>query len=228
MDPNEIQKDNDASIGYVFIRFHPDLEWKWWHRFNHVFTVLGMSLGFHKWVVTDFICFFEQKIGSVRFHVRRRDWVKLLTFKALWCMRCVVIPWYLLGFYRMVLLTSFWMVIGAHYLENIFIVNHIQADCASPPTGSHWAVKQVWATSNWSSASVFWNWFSGGLNHQIEHHLFPSMSTYLYPYISHIVKDTCVEFGVPYQNYPNFGVAWWAMFSYLRSMGDPLYRKKTA
>ena len=58
------------------------------------------------------------------------------------------------------------MVLGAQYLENIFIVNHIQDECAWPDKAAHWANKQVTATANWSSGSVAWNFISGGLNHQ--------------------------------------------------------------
>jgi len=226
MNPNEVDKDNDASIGYVLIRFHPDLQWKWWHRFNHFITIFGMSFGFFKWVLSDFFVIYDAQIGSVSMHIRKIDFYRLYVFKGFWFVRNVFIPWYLFGFGRMMVLLSTFMIIGAHYLENIFIVNHIQSECSSPPVDSHWAVKQIWATANWSSASVFWNWFSGGLNHQIEHHLFPSMSTYVYPYIAPIVQQTCSEFNIPYSTYPTFLQAWLAMFGYLRSMGTSDYSKQ--
>ena len=123
---------------------------------------------------------------------------------------------------RALLLVLLPLAIGAHYLENIFIVNHIQHGLV-PPTAAHWSVKQVLGTSNWHSGSVWWNWVSGGLNHQIEHHLFPSMNIHLYPLIAPIVKQTCLEYGLPYYNYPSFGVAYLDMIRYLRAMGDPSF-----
>ena len=76
------------------------------------------------------------------------------------------------------------------------------------------------ATSNWCSGSHIANFLSGGLNHQMEHHLFPSMSIYLYPYISPIVRQTCEEFNLPYRNFKSFGDAWFSMFEYLRKLGS--------
>jgi len=221
VDPNEIDKDNDASIGYVVIRFHPALEWKWWHKYNHWLTIVGMSFGFFKWVVTDFVSFTDRRIGHVKMCIYQRDWRIMCLFKAFWAVRVIVLPWYMNGFFSMLVTLTILMIVGAHYLENIFIVNHIQDSCVRPPVDGHWARKQVCATANWASASVFWNWFSGGLNHQVEHHLFPSMSTYLYPYIAPIVRQTCQEFGVSYKDYPSFWVAWKSMFDFLRQLGDP-------
>ena len=51
-------------------------------------------------------------------------------------------------------------------------------------------------SANWRAGSRVYNWISGGLNHQIEHHLFPSMSIYLYPTIAPVVRATCAEFGL--------------------------------
>ena len=65
-----------------------------------------------------------------------------------------------------------------------------------PRKDAHWAVQQVQGSANWSSGSRWSNWLSGGLNHQIEHHLFPSMSIYLYPTISPVVRQTCAELGI--------------------------------
>jgi len=59
-----------------------------------------------------------------------------------------------------------------------------------------WAELQVKTTANFCSRSLFWNFISGGLSNQIEHHLFPSTCHVHYPAISPIVKKTCEEFGI--------------------------------
>jgi fatty acid desaturase len=66
---------------------------------------------------------------------------------------------------------------------------------------------------------VWWNFVSGGLNHQIEHHMFPSMHHYLYPHISPIVQQTCEEFGIPFGNFETLPQAWWSMIKYLHRLG---------
>jgi len=82
-----------------------------------------------------------------------------------------------------------------------------------------WAAVQCQTSVNWSKGSWFWNHFSGGLNHQIEHHLFPSICHTNYVHIQDIVEDTCREFGVPYQNEENLWVAYGKMLKHLKIMG---------
>jgi fatty acid desaturase len=131
-----------------------------------------------------------RSVGHVTFAVNPADWLKMYFHKACWLVVHVFIPAYYIGWARALGLLVLAMVIGGYYLESIFIVNHIQ-DSLVPPPNAHWAVKQVLATSNWGSASPFWCFVSGGLNHQIEHHLFPAHSIYHYPYISPIVEQVC-------------------------------------
>ena len=60
-------------------------------------------------------------------------------------------------------------------------------------------------------------WFLGGLNFQIEHHLFPQYCHLLYPRIRHIVKQTCEEFGVRYTSNDSF---WNAIAEHYRSLRE--------
>jgi fatty acid desaturase len=83
-----------------------------------------------------------------------------------------------------------------------------------------WAAVQCQTSVNWSKGSWFWNHFSGGLNHQIEHHLFPSICHTNYVYIQDVVEETCVEFGVPYQNESGLWTAYGKMMSHLKIMGS--------
>lgn len=82
-----------------------------------------------------------------------------------------------------------------------------------------WAAVQCQTSVNWSSGSWFWNHFSGGLSHQIEHHLFPSICHSNYVHIHDVVEDTCREFGVPYQSESNLFVAYGKMLKHLKMMG---------
>lgn len=83
-----------------------------------------------------------------------------------------------------------------------------------------WAAVQCQTSVNWSKGSWFWNHFSGGLNHQIEHHLFPSICHTNYVYIQDVVEETCREFGVPYQSEANLFVAYGKMLKHLKIMGN--------
>src|SRR5690349_21986354 len=65
-----------------------------------------------------------------------------------------------------------------------------------------WAVYQVNTTANFARHNKIISWYVGGLNYQIEHHLFPRISHIHYPAISEIVKKTCQQFGLHYNEFP--------------------------
>jgi len=219
MDPNVPGKDNDCAIADPILRFHPAVGRRWWHKINHYTTFFGITFGFWKWNASDVYYYFSQQIGSVKFHLNYSDWVSLLCFKVVWISVRVILPWYLHGFRTFFTGFVIFMAIGAHYLENIFIVNHIQEELL-PKEDAHWAERQVMATTNWCGGGYIANFISGGLNHQVEHHLFPSYSTYVYPVIAPIVEQTCKDFNLPYNNHKTFIEAWLACANYLRDLGS--------
>ena len=62
-----------------------------------------------------------------------------------------------------------------------------------------WAAAQVETSNNFASESTFWHIVSNGLNHQIEHHLFPGLNHCHLHHIAPIVRETCKEYGVQYK-----------------------------
>ena len=103
--------------------------------------------------------------------------------------------------------------------------NQIKSEDRKVPFND-WAAVQCQTSVNWSKGSWFWNHVSGGLNHQIEHHLFPSICHTNYVYIQDVVEDTCREFGVPYQSEDNLWVAYGKMLKHLKIMGRAIDMKK--
>lgn len=223
--PNEIGKDNDCEIGKPWLRFHPDIKREWWHKYQHIVTMTAISIGLIKWFFSDFVRYFSHKAGNVRFRPTQWDITLLLFFKSVWIFTNIVLPIRLIGFGSAMGQVLVSCVVGAHYMEQTFIVNHTQRGLVPHHHESasgepmHWAKKQILGTANWASGSMLWTWVSGGLNHQIEHHLYPAMSMYNYPRISHIVKATCEEHRIPYHNFSSFASAHSAMLSYLKDLG---------
>jgi linoleoyl-CoA desaturase len=82
-----------------------------------------------------------------------------------------------------------------------------------------WAIHQVKTTANFATSNPVVSWLVGGLNFQVEHHLFPKISHVHYPRINKIVKQTCEEFGVEYIEYPTVTKAIRSHINYLRQMG---------
>ncbi len=218
--PNVNGYDNDAEIGYPLLRFHPALPRKPLHRIQTVGLAIGMSIGLFKWMISDLKYLLLGQANNAPMYVSRTAWAKVLGFKALWVVLQVVIPLIVLGPLHGILTTLVLMAVAAYYMEGIFIVNHLQRNLVPSP-GAHWAEQQVQGTANWGSGMHWTNWISGGLNHQIEHHLFPSMSIHLYPVISPVVRQTCEEFGLEYRDYPGFWIALGNCMAYLHALGRP-------
>jgi linoleoyl-CoA desaturase len=130
---------------------------------------------------------------------------------------------------------SFWVVAG-FYLASMAVVGVLLAvvfqlaHCveeaefpAAPADGvveKPWAVHQVETTVDFARGNRLLTWLLGGLNFQVEHHLFPRVSHVHYPALSKLVEQTCREFGVRYREHRSFlaGVA--SHYRWLRRMGS--------
>ena len=82
-----------------------------------------------------------------------------------------------------------------------------------------WAIHQLMTTVNFSTNNSLINWFTGGLNHQIEHHFFPHISHIHYSEIGIIVKKTAAEFNLPYNEHKTTRSALFSHFKFLKKMG---------
>ena len=82
-----------------------------------------------------------------------------------------------------------------------------------------WAVHQVETTVDYARRSWVFAWLLGGLNFQIEHHLFPRICHVNYPAISGLVEETCREYGVRYAEHESILAGLLSHFRWLRQMG---------
>jgi linoleoyl-CoA desaturase len=113
-------------------------------------------------------------------------------------------------------------------LSVVFQLAHCveEADFPLPAEGTlrienAWAIHQVETTVNFARNSWSLCWLLGGLNFQIEHHLFPKICHINYPAISKIVEQTCHEYGVKYQVHPSFWAGMVSHYRWLKRMGQP-------
>jgi linoleoyl-CoA desaturase len=82
-----------------------------------------------------------------------------------------------------------------------------------------WAIHQLNTTVNFSRKNKVLSWYVGGLNFQVEHHLFPKVCHVHYPEIAPIVKQTAEEFGIPYLEQEHFSNALKSHFAALKRFG---------
>lgn len=103
----------------------------------------------------------------------------------------------------------------AHVLEE----THFYKTDDNGSVENNWAIHQLKTTANFSEGSSFFSWFIGGLNYQVEHHLFPNICHVHYSKLSPIVRATAAEFDVPYYSHKTFWGAMKSHFSLLHQLG---------
>ena len=173
--------------------------------------------------------YLKRSSGAVRVNYYGSAALRLVAPKLFWAAYRILFPLLYLRVPPATFWPCFlvWEIATGFYLAWNFEVSHV-ADTVDWPIGGSdgprtlprsWAASQVatgvdYAHDSWAAA-----WWSGALNYQIEHHLFPGISQYHYPAIAGIVKKAAEEFGVPYQLEPSFWAAWTAHVRHLYKMG---------
>lgn len=105
----------------------------------------------------------------------------------------------------------------AHVVENTEF-EHIGLD-ETKRLETAWAEFQIRTTSNFAMNNKLISWLVGGLNFQVEHHLFPRVSHIHYPALSKIVQEKCIEFHLPYNYYPTLMGAIASHFRTMKMLG---------
>ena len=82
-----------------------------------------------------------------------------------------------------------------------------------------WAIHQLLTTTDFAPKSFIFSWYIGGLNYQIEHHLFPNICHVHYKKLSELVKQTAKEHGIPYNVQKNFVLALYNHGRMLKKLG---------
>ena len=198
------------------------------HRFQHLYFWLLYCMLYISWIfVMDYQKYFTRKIGSVK--LKKMAWDDQLVFwgfKALNLCLFIALPVYMVGFAGWLLGFLLTACVTGFVLSIVFQLAHTVEHTAFPVphalTGKledEWAIHQLKTTVNFATHNRLISWLVGGLNFQVEHHLFPKISHVHYPMLSKIIKQTCEEFGLPYYEYSKMRYAVASHVAFLRQMG---------
>lgn len=201
------------------------------HKYQHHYFLFVYSILYLYWVfVTDYKKYITKRVGSVP--IQKMGWKDHLTFwgfKALHLFLFVALPIYVVGFMPWLIGFLIYGFATGIFLSVVFQLAHSLEETIFPlPDGdtnkleNDWAVHQLLTTSNFATGNKLLSWFVGGLNFQVEHHLFPNISHVHYPAISKIIKETCQEFGIPYLEHPKMRLAFASHVNHLRELGKRL------
>lgn len=185
------------------------------HKYQHWYFGFAYSLLYIWWVfVTDFKKYFRKRIGDIPLKpMHFWDHVSFWGFKVLYVFLFVAVPVYQVGFTAWLVGFLVFALFAGFVLSIVFQLAHTVEDTQFPVVDSNnkledeWAIHQLKTTANFATHNKVISWLVGGLNFQVEHHLFPKISHVHYPAISKIIKKACADFGVTYIEYPKMRVA---------------------
>lgn len=197
------------------------------HRIQHWYFLIVYSLLYFFWIFfTDYKKYLSNKIGSMpgpKYKVI--DHILFWGFKAIHIFLFILLPIYKVGFLPWLVGFTIYGLFTGIALSLVFQLAHTIAETKFPQPvmpgnkiEDEWAILQLKTTANFSTKNKILSWLVGGLNFQIEHHLFPLISHVHYPKISPIVKQTCLEFNVPYIEHPNMRSAIRSHIKHLRHL----------
>ncbi|HOS48105.1 MAG TPA: acyl-CoA desaturase [Bacteroidia bacterium] len=219
--------DDDIMVGPL-MRINEQQKKYWIHRFQHIYWVLLYGLTYFVWIFwNDFQKYFTHKIGPTP--IRK---MKLSEHIGFWLTKIgyltffIILPAYNHGILATLAGYAVVLFVTGLVIAVIFQLAHVVEDTKFPapdPTSNkienEWALHQIYTTANFATNSKTISWFMGGLNFQVEHHLFPKISHIHYPQISKLVRETCQEFNVQYIEYPTIWSAIGAHLRHLRQLG---------
>lgn len=229
---------HDEDIDKGIIRMSPDQEHKKGYYYQAYYAPFLYGIMTLYWLVAkDFMQLnrYSKKnlleaqgltYGKALTHIIfNKTWYIILTLVLPLMM--IELPWWIIvaGFLMMQFMSGLILALifqPAHVIEE---TSFFVPDTTGSVENS-WAIHQMMTTSNFAQGSKFFSWFVGGLNYQVEHHLFPHICHVHYRGLSSIVKATAEEYGVPYYQHRTFFDALKSHFTLLNQLGTGEYDKK--
>lgn len=225
-----IDGSDEDILPPVILRFSPYQKRYWFHRFQHIYAWFIYSITTLNWVTArNFVQIFKfRKMGLID---SKNQLVKDISQITLWKF---VYYGYILVLPMIFIPVSPWLVIAGFIsmhlvsgltLSTIFQTAHVMPNTEFPAPNeekfidNNWAVHQMETTTNYGPKSRIFSWFIGGLDHQVEHHLFSNICHVHYRKLSEIASETAKEFNVRYNIQKNFLHAVWNHTKMMKQLG---------
>jgi linoleoyl-CoA desaturase len=203
----------------AILRFSPHSEIKGIQRFQFVYAFVFYGLLTLYWVIgKDFVQYVQYINNGVNTNTKAQNvglMVRILATKVFYIGLFILTPIMVFNIPVGLVLGGFFLMhfIAGIILTTVFQLAHTVEGTTHPLPNANgtiendWAIHQMNTTVNFSRHNKWISWYVGGLNFQVEHHLFPKICHVHYPEIAPIVKATAEEFGVPYLENETFGQA---------------------
>lgn len=219
--------DEDIDAPVKILRFSPHQPWRPVHKFQYLYAWFFYPLMTIMWFITkDFkqaIRYKKYGLIATQGTTPAKHWTSIVVGKILYATVFLVLPLCFAPVYWPFVLIGFVLMqfVGGLILSLVFQPAHVIPDTTFQNPGTSGdidadsKVHQLYTTANFGVKSRWFTWLVGGLNFQVEHHLFPTICHVHYRAISEIVKKTAKEYNLPYYANRTF-------FSALREHGRML------
>lgn len=225
--------EHDDDIEPVFlIRLNPEKKVLWIHRFQHLYASFFYCLTTLNWVLLkDYKKLFVSEIASLPHKTPPpKDLTIVFLSKISYYIFFIVVPLIVLPFaWWQIVLGFLWMhAVCGFTLAIVFQLAHVVKETEFPIPNADgtiensWAIHQLHTTADFARKSPLATFFFGGLNYQVEHHLFPKICHVHYKKISPIVEKTAKEFGIPFHDNKTMWQAIKSHYALLRDFGRPI------
>ena len=230
--------DHDEDLDQNLMRFSPNQKRKSFFKYQAYYcTLLYGMLSIFRFAVKDFqqLLRYNQmgllKEQKLSFRARLAE---IIFVKSFYLVITLILPIMILPIPGWQVFLAFFVM---HYMSGLIFayvfqpahiigeVDFYKAD-AEGSVENNWAIHEMKTTANFANGSTFFAWFIGGLNHQVEHHLFPHICHVHYKDVSKIVKATAEQYDVPYHSHKTFLDAIKSHLSLMNQLGTGEYDRK--
>lgn len=214
-----------------YLRFSPNQPHRKFHRIQHIYAWLFYTLMTISWItIKDFRQLKNWKDNTI-FVKSNKPYSKLyrelVISKVLYYLIALIVPLVFMPFAWYWIVAGFMLmhVVAGFSLTMIFQTAHVMPTSEYPQPDkdgnmeNSWAIHQLLTTTDYAPNSRVFSWLIGGLNYQVVHHLFPTISHVHYRDISKIVKKTTREYKLPYHIQSSFIKACYSHYQMLKKLG---------
>ena len=207
--------DEDIDAGPI-LRFSPNQKWYKFHRAQHIYAWFLYGLMTIMWITTKDIRqlnrYHKEGLLADQGRTLLGAMAELLATRVIYYGYLLVLPlvlspfpWWqtLIGFLAMHYVLGFILSIVFQPAHVIMDTEFVKIDDQGS-VENNWAIHQLQTTANFAPNNKLLSWYVGGLNFQVEHHLFPNICHIHYKRLSKIVQETAKEYGIPYHSLPSF------------------------
>jgi len=222
--------DEDIEAG-LLLRFSPHNKRLFIHRFQYLYAWILYGLLTLQWVTyKDYrllVLYNRKGLLKKEKITLRKALLELSIYKVIYYTYILVLPIMFSGMSWQAVVIGFLILhaVAGLSLSCIFQLAHVleSSEYPNPPESrkmeNNWAIHQLLNTADFAPNSRVMAWFIGGLNHQIEHHLFPHICHVHYRKLAKVVRETAQQFNIPYQVQPTFVHALIEHAKMLRKLG---------